>query len=414
MKKLSIIVIILLSTLRIFSQDSLSLANCDSLSFVTCDSLSLTANDTISWTDNARQELTSLLDNSYFRKTQIGLMVYDLTADSIIFSHNEKQLLRPASTMKLITAITALDTLGSDYCYKTSISYTGKIEGNILYGDIYCKGGFDPMFDSKDMETLADSIKQLGIDSISGHIYGDVSMKDDKHWGEGWCWDDPNYTLTPLILNRREDFMHNFIRKIRAKDIVCSGEIRTGTTPSDATEIYTLRRSIVPILKTMMKESDNLYAESMLYQTAAVFASHDATAKDAFRHTRSIINSIGLDTSTYRFADGSGLSMYNYVTAELECMLLKYAYQKPSIYRYLYESLPVAGRDGTLKKRMQGTSADGTVHAKTGTLSGISSLSGYCTSSEGHDLCFAILNQGVMKKSEAHLFQNRICQILCR
>ena len=398
MRRLSIVLFILLSSLRMFSQDSLSLV----------------VGDSVLWVDNVGEELSSLLNNSYFVKTQIGLCVYDLTADSMIYSHNEKQLLRPASTMKLITAITALDTLGGDYCYKTGIYYTGTIEGNVLYGDIYCKGGFDPMFSDKDMETLADSIKQLGIDSISGFIYGDVSMKDGKRWGEGWCWDDPNYTLTPLILNRREDFMHSFIRKVRARNIVCSGEIKTGTTPSDATEIYTLQRSMVPILKTMMKESDNLYAESMLYQTAAIFASHDATAKDAFRHTRNIINSIGLDASTYRFADGSGLSLYNYVTAELECMLLKYAYHKPSIYRYLYPSLPIAGKDGTLKKRMCGTSADGIVHAKTGTLSGISSLSGYCTSSEGHDLCFAIINQGVMKKSEAHLFQNRICQILCR
>ena len=398
MRRLSIVLFILLSSLRMFSQDSLSLV----------------VGDSVLWVDNVGEELSSLLNNSYFDKTQIGLCVYDLTADSMIYSHNEKQLLRPASTMKLITAITALDTLGGDYCYKTGIYYTGTIEGNMLYGDIYCKGGFDPMFSDKDMETLADSIKQLGIDSISGFIYGDVSMKDGKRWGEGWCWDDPNYTLTPLILNRREDFMHSFIRKVRVRNIVCSGEIKTGTTPSDATEIYILQRSMVPILKTMMKESDNLYAESMLYQTAAVFASHDATAKDAFRHTRNIISNIGLDASTYRFADGSGLSLYNYVTAELECMLLKYAYHKPSIYRYLYPSLPIAGKDGTLKKRMCGTSAEGMVHAKTGTLSGISSLSGYCTSSEGHDLCFAIINQGVMKKSEAHLFQNRICQILCR
>ncbi len=76
--------------------------------------------------------------------------------------------------------------------------------------------------------------------------------------------------------------------------------------------------------------------------------------------------------------------------------------------------MPVAGQDGTLKKRMRNDIADGNVHAKTGTLTGISSLAGYCTAANGHTLCFAIINQGVMHGRNGKTFQDRVCTALCR
>ncbi|MBR1505305.1 MAG: D-alanyl-D-alanine carboxypeptidase, partial [Prevotella sp.] len=65
--------------------------------------------------ENMQVKLDSLLRDRLFETTQVGLMVYDLTADSTLFAYNHHQLMRPASTMKLVTAITALDRLGSDY-----------------------------------------------------------------------------------------------------------------------------------------------------------------------------------------------------------------------------------------------------------------------------------------------------------
>lgn len=67
-------------------------------------------------------------------------MVYDLDADSAIFRHNERQLMRPASTMKTITAITALDRLGGGYQFKTELCYTGHVDSTTLKGDVYCVG----------------------------------------------------------------------------------------------------------------------------------------------------------------------------------------------------------------------------------------------------------------------------------
>ena len=163
----------------------------------------------------------------------------------------------------------------------------------------------------------------------------------------------------------------------------------------------------------MMKESDNLYAECMFYQVAASSGHQPARAIDAARLERALIERVGLDSQPYRIADGSGLSLYNYLSAELEVALLRYAYQRVDLYDRLLPSLPLAGVDGTLKKRMKGTAAEGNVQAKTGTLTGVISLAGYLTAASGHRLCFAILNQGTLKASEAREFQDKICRILC-
>lgn len=94
--------------------------------------------------------------------------------------------------------------------------------------------------------------------------------------------------------------------------------------------------------------------------------------------------------------------------------LLRYAYNNSTIFNHLYEAMPIAGEDGTLKKRMRGTFAAGNVRAKTGTLTGISSLAGYCTAANGHLLCFCIINQGVMHNNNGRNFQDRVCVALCK
>ena len=109
---------------------------------------------------------------------------------------------------------------------------------------------------------------------------------------------------------------------------------------------------------------------------------------------------------------GSGLSLYNYVSAELEVQLLRYAYTQPNIYNTLLPTLPIAGVDGTLKKRMRNTPAEGNVRAKTGTLFGVSSLAGYLTASNGHRLCFAIIVNGGMSQGPMRNLQNKICVAL--
>lgn len=375
------------------------------------DSLSVKG-DTLPWPKNVQAQIEELLQSDMFRTSQLGMMVYDLDADSAIFCHNERQLMRPASTMKVITAITALSRLGGSYQFKTDLCYTGRVDSCTLQGDIYCVGGFDPRFNNDDLRAFVEGIRRLGIDTIRGSIYADKSMKDKNPYGEGWCWDDDNPTLSPLLLSRKDHLLPKFYSDLREAGIYLTGSLGEQRKPEEANCIVRRFHTIDQVLMRMLKESDNLYAESMFYQIAASTGNHPATAKSARAIIKQLVNKIGLDGSRYQFADGSGLSLYNYVSAELEVKLLRYAYNDQNIYNHLLPALPIAGIDGTLRKRMTGAFTRGNVHAKTGTVTGISSLCGYLTAANGHHLCFSIINQGVMHGKNGRRFQDKVCTIL--
>lgn len=370
--------------------------------------------DTLPWPHNVRAELEKLLSSDMFSTSQVGMMIWDLDADSAIFARGERQLLRPASTMKAITAIVALDKLGGGYQFKTELCYTGRVDSCTLVGDVYCVGGFDPRFNNDDLRAFAEALRRMGIDTIRGNLYADKSMKDADRLGEGWCWDDDNPVLSPLLIGRKDDFMTRFYDALVADGIYLQGALGEKTKPQSANCIVTRFHTIDQILMRMLKESDNLYAESMFYQIGAATGDRPATAKSASRVIKQLVSKVGLRPSAYAFADGSGLSLYNYVSAELEVRLLRYAYQNENIYHHLLPALPSAGEDGTLRKRMRQTFTLGNVKAKTGTVTGVSSLCGYLTAYNGHRLCFAIINQGLRHVSNGRNFQDRVCSILSR
>lgn len=365
------------------------------------------------WPQNIQYRLDSLLRHPMFETSTVGLEVYDLTADSILYKVNEHQMLRPASTMKLLTAITAIDKLGGSYQFRTQLYYTGKVEDHTLTGDLYCVGGFDPRFNIDDMNAFVESIRRMGVDTIRGSIVADRSMKDADLLGEGWCWDDDNPPLSPLTIGRNTQFVDRFIRQLVDDGVVLDVRISDGTLPDSAFHLCSRFHSIDQILLRMMKQSDNFYAEAMFYQLAAHQGHRPARAKDAAAIVKRLISKVGLGHRPYRIADGSGLSLYNYLSAELEVRLLRYAYRNSTVYLHLLPSLPVAGSDGTLRNRMRGSFAADNVKAKTGTLEGVSALAGYCTAANGHRLCFSIINQGVMHTSNARRFQDRVCNALC-
>ena len=365
------------------------------------------------WPRNIQYRLDSLLRHPMFETSTVGLEVYDLTADSILYKVNEHQMLRPASTMKLLTAITAIDKLGGSYQFRTQLYYTGKVEDHTLTGDLYCVGGFDPRFNIDDMNAFVESIRCMGVDTIRGSIVADRSMKDADLLGEGWCWDDDNPPLSPLTIGRNTQFVDRFIRQLVDDGVVLDVRVSDGTLPDSAFHLCSRFHSIDQLLLRMMKQSDNFYAEAMFYQLAAHQGHRPARAKDAAAIVKRLISKVGLGHRPYRIADGSGLSLYNYLSADLEVRLLRYAYRNSTVYLHLLPSLPVAGSDGTLRNRMRGSFAADNVKAKTGTLEGVSALAGYCTAANDHRLCFSIINQGVMHTSNARRFQDRVCNALC-
>lgn len=366
------------------------------------------------WNVALVKHLDNLLENEMFETSTVGMMVYDLDADSVLYAHNARQLLRPASTMKLITAITAIDRLGGGYQFKTELCYTGDVADRTLRGNIYCVGGFDPRFNSDDMRAFVEAIRKMGVDTIRGNIYADRSMKDSDLLGAGWCWDDKNPKLSPLLVSRKDSFLTRFVDNLREAGVTVEATLGDGTRPGDAFCIAKRFHTIDQILMKMLKESDNLYAESMFYQIAASTGARYASAKNASTVVNRLISKVGLDPKRYEIADGSGLSLYNYVSAELEVRFLRYAWHNNNIYVHLHPALPIAGVDGTLRKRMRGPFTSGNVYAKTGTVAGVSSLAGYCTAANGHHLAFSIINQGIQHHRNGRAFQDRVCTVLCQ
>lgn len=399
-------------TLETIDPDAADLALADSLAAV--DSLGNDSiNKEIPFPQRAVIKIDNLLKDKMFDTSQVGLMVWDLDADSIIYAHNEKQLLRPASTMKIVTAITALDQLGTKYRYSTSIYSTGERDSTSLHGNIYVKGGMDPAFSNYDMDCFVEAVAKLHVDTIRGKLVADLSFKDDKKFGEGWCWDDKNYTLTPLLYNKKDNFLATLRERLKAQGITVLDGDSIGRVPQNAVLLGERYSSIEQILHRMMKDSDNLYAESMLYQIGAS-TGKTATAKGAQAIEKQVMKKAGLNPDNYRLADGSGLSLYNYLSAECEVKLLRYAYNNKKIFGAFCQSLPSAGVDGTLRKRMKHEPVLDNVRAKTGTVTGVSSLAGYCFSPEGHMLAFCIINQSVMRAQNAKNFQDRVCMAICK
>ena len=422
----------------------------------------------LSWEEAVRYQLDKMVNSKLFETTQLGMIIWDLDADSCLFRHNERHRLRPASTQKTVTAIAALDLLGASHQFKTELRYSGKIEQRVyplesldsarlqseaaqqlsapnsqlstlnsppstlnlatpslnreggggspstLSGSLYLVGGMDPLFDETDIKVLASAVKTLGVDTITGNIYEDRSFKHTDKWGEGWCWDDDNPNLSPLLVGGKDMAATRLLSELRSLGIVVMGGIGEATAPAGTKLLGTRTHAMDDVLVPMMKRSDNWYAESLFYQLANRLGGKGATVKPARNYIDQLVTRAGADQKLIHVADGSGLSLYNYVTPDMELKLLRYAWKNSEIIEKFYPSLPIAGVDGTLKNRMKGTKAQGNVHAKTGTVTGVSALAGYCTASNGHHLCFSIINQGIPKAKIGRDFQDAVCTILCR
>ncbi len=369
------------------------------------------------WQADKQQALDLLCQSSLFETTQLGLYVYDLTDGLPLYAVNAAQRMRPASCQKVVTAITALDCLGGDYQLRTEFRTKGKVVNGVLQGDLIVVGGMDPMVTPDELFEAAQDIRQKqGIESITGSIVYDLSMREDKPLGWGWCWDDDYGPLSALLVNGKDTFEKNWLQALSQAGIKVNSGARGKEQGAreQAKTVYSIRHSIDELLDPMMKNSNNIYAECLFYQTAALGGKKGAGHKEAGQRTEQLLSKIGLDPSPYRIADGSGLSLYNYVSAEMLVAMLGYAWRNESIKEHLLTSLPISGFDGTLKNRMTGTEADGNVRAKTGTVTGISSLAGYITAVNGHTLAFAIINQGVSSSAIGRAFQDKVCIELCK
>lgn len=214
------------------------------------------------------------------------------------------------------------------------------------------------------------------------------------------------------VLEPEKYFLTLFKEHLQKENISLFGNIKIGDVPKSSVQLISINSGIDSVIINLNKKSDNLSAEMLLYALAVHDSGAPGTAENGLQEIKNFVDSLGLNPDDYSFADGSGVSRYNLVNAELLVELLKYMYKTP-YFNLFYNSLPVAGIDGTLEKRMIDSKAQDNVHAKTGTIQGVSTLSGYVTSAEGDLIAFSILIQNFVEKTKvARDFQDRICELL--
>jgi D-alanyl-D-alanine carboxypeptidase/D-alanyl-D-alanine-endopeptidase (penicillin-binding protein 4) len=144
------------------------------------------------------------------------------------------------------------------------------------------------------------------------------------------------------------------------------------------------------IATTMMKVSQNLYAETLL-KAIGSGGGATATAQAGRTAAQRIFEAWGIQPGSYVQADGSGLSRYDFVTAEMIVTLLERMHKDPRHRDAFVATMPIAGKDGTISTRMRGTRAEANAVAKTGSIANVRALSGYVKTRDGETLAFSIL-----------------------
>jgi D-alanyl-D-alanine carboxypeptidase/D-alanyl-D-alanine-endopeptidase (penicillin-binding protein 4) len=205
---------------------------------------------------------------------------------------------------------------------------------------------------------------------------------------------------------------HLFAGMLRQRGVrVDTSWVDTLTVPGK--EIARFTHTLDSAVTYMNKVSDNLSAEALLKGSAALRWGERGSTAGGIEILKEILTRAGVDTLSVRVADGSGLSRYNLTSASALIALLIEMRKDPLRFASFYKSLPIAGVDGTIDRRMRGTPAEGNLRAKTGTLSGVTALSGFVRTADGEMLAFSMLMQNFLKGTGPYrAVQDRIGALL--
>jgi serine-type D-Ala-D-Ala carboxypeptidase/endopeptidase (penicillin-binding protein 4) len=348
-----------------------------------------------------------------------GAYVLDTTTGRTLVALRADVPRNPASVEKLYTTTTALLRFGAAGTLQTAVLGSGTLDAasGTWQGDLYLRGGGDPTFGTPSfalraygtgasVAALALALKAAGIRAVSGRVYGDESFLDrlrgDPAAGYGLDVADLGGPLSGLLYNRglaKEDgsalqprpatfAAQQLAIALRHRGVAVSTRAGEAVTPADATQLAAVASPpMATLVRLTLQPSDNLFAELLVKDLGARFGAGGSTAAGVAVVQRTI----------RRFhvhpaiVDGSGLSRADRTTPHQVVALLAGMRTDAA----LRAALPVPGGPGTLVHRMRGSAAQGRCAAKTGTLSNVSALAGYCRSANGHLLAFAFIENHV-------------------
>jgi serine-type D-Ala-D-Ala carboxypeptidase/endopeptidase (penicillin-binding protein 4) len=428
------------------------------------------------------------------QRGRVGVKIASLATGKIVFENDAEKYFIPASNMKNFTVATALEKLGPDFRFVTSVfanskpDEAGTIKGDLRIfgrGDISISTAFNNGDYYKGIDNLVEKIIAAGVKRIDGSLVGDESYFkgppvpytwewDDLQWYDGaeisalpinnnaidlgvkpgaengpcivdirpksplvrvmnTCVTSPSGTpsalkvFKPLNVNLLEisgsmpaggkeftgyvAFTHPadlFVtlmkQRLELKGVTVTGGVRTmpANVKADPSQIAIARLESPPfslIAAQTMKASQNMFTETILWTLGEKFGRPLSLTADSstlgLNVVKEWLKQIGISNNAVVQYDGSGMSRHDQVTPSSVVSL--YAYMaKQSTYKQVWlNSLTVGGVDGTLKRRFAGTTAEGNIRGKTGTLDQVSALSGYLTTAGGEPIVISVIVNGI-------------------
>jgi D-alanyl-D-alanine carboxypeptidase/D-alanyl-D-alanine-endopeptidase (penicillin-binding protein 4) len=216
---------------------------------------------------------------------------------------------------------------------------------------------------------------------------------------------DPGITGIISVPDPALAFVYMLRSALIQRGVTVTGRTRTvtakqrGNVPFNSSSLVELTKVLSPPLSEIaaktLKPSQNLYTEMILRALGQIAGptgdQNIRTSSDAGHEVvKQFVATAGLDPNSYALADGSGLSRHNLISASgtLQLLIFMSRHRYANVFR---DALPVAGVDGTLRNRLKDNATQGNIHAKTGTINQVASLSGYVTSAAGERLVFSII-----------------------
>lgn len=366
-------------------------------------------------------ELRAALRSPSLPPGRTSAVAVDLRTGAVVFSHNGGVPVAPASNEKLPVSWAALVRLGAGYRFHTEVYGNGSQVGATFMGSLVLKGFGDPTLTIADLRQLAARVYASGIRRVTGRVLGDESFYDARRDVAGW---KPSFLgietppLSALVVDRADGWpalsppllaARAFREALLARGIVVEGRHGLGKAAARATAIARdVSVTLARIASAMNRDSDNFTAEMVLKHLGATLGASGTSAAGA-AVVVSTMRTAGIPVSGVRVVDGSGLSSLDRLTANSLVGVIETALSDPTTRQPFLESLAVAGRNGTLIRRLP--ELRGRLRGKTGTTSISSSLSGLI----GLRYAFAIVQVGDPVLSwEARAAQDRFVTVLAR
>jgi D-alanyl-D-alanine carboxypeptidase/D-alanyl-D-alanine-endopeptidase (penicillin-binding protein 4) len=370
----------------------------------------------------SKEELVNkirLILSSLPNGTTTGIVIYNPLNQDTIFVMNEKIPMIPASLTKLFTTATSLNVMNSNHKLSTKLFTNDlNLKDGIINGNIYIKGFGNSLFTENDLRDFVNKLSEMNLKEITGDVIGDDTYIDNIYTREDWIENEKANVRLPaisaLVLDRNTTTVKKKVKRrfryisenikdpplfiatrlkelLKAAGIKVNGNANKGNTPSNTyalTEKFTELKDLISLIN---KHSDNFLAECLFKTLGAEASGLQGNSYFSQQAIQKFLKENNIYTAGTEIVDGSGISRFDQATPLAINGVLEKMYFDLLHFDDFYNSLSIAGVDGTLRGRLMGTAAENNFRGKTGSLNGVSGLAGYLMDPNGDDLIITII-----------------------